>query len=241
MRDNFTTTILIPGTWKDKKDIIVAFASRKKYLFLGFLLMDIETKTKFTAGFRQDWSSEEYETEFASLFPNQPKEQASLSINSVFIIEAGTGCLEQLNELCDAISEVLQTGGYGVRIVNSGKVISRKAWEELSFSNQTLFELFVSVYSKDKGILTCGMSNFGKRDIFVPLTPDDEGINFPLSYACYVVNEQPEIKEGETFSLAKNEPVFKIFEMEDELREPEHPYYNPYGLWRVWPQEWLDT
>lgn len=107
------------------------------------------------------------------------------------------------------------------------------------FSPHTLFELFVSFYPIEKGILTCGMSNFGKRDVLVPLTPDEESINFILSYAWYVINEQPEIKAGETFSLSKDAPIFKILEETDDIHEPELPLYNPYGLWKLWPEEWL--
>lgn len=240
MNEHFKTTVLIPGHWKDRKEIVVALPSRKKYLFAGPILMDIRTQTAFTACLSQNWGDEDYFAEFARSFSQQFAGETPLPINSVFVIEAETGSFQQLEKLCDAISELLEIGGYGVKIANSGKLIARKAWEGLSFSSQTLFELFVSAYHTDKEILTCGMSNFGKRDIFVPLTPDDEGINFTLSYAWYVLNEKPEIKAGETFSLSRNDPVFKIFEEEDDMRGSDHPYYNPYGIWKLWPQEWLE-
>ena len=221
--------------------IITAFASRNEYLFLGLILMHIKTQVSFTAALIQDYVYEEYLTEFPSLFRDQHTEQTSSPINSVFIIEAEAGSFQKLKKLCNAISEVFQIGGYGVKIENSGKFISRECWEGLSFSSQTLFELFVSVYPTDTGIITCGMGNFGKRDVFVPLKPDDDAINFILTYAWYILNERPEINEGETFSLSKNSPSFKIFESEDQMREAEHPFYNPYGIWKMWPQEWLDS
>jgi Domain of unknown function (DUF4261) len=238
LKNAFKTTLLIPGNWKDIKDFIVSLANGNNYLFVGFLLMKLETRETFPAELSQDWSAEEYLTEFAPLFPNQPLEQP-FPIHSVFMIEADTGSLQQLEKLCDIISEVLRIGGYGVKIVNSGKVIPRNIWEGLSYNSQTLFELFISIYPVDKGIRTCGMSNFGKRDVFVPLKPDDEGIEFILSYAWYIISEQAVVQEGETFSSSNDAPIFKIFEAEDD-NEPEHPFYNPFGLWKVWPQEWLE-
>ncbi|MBY0273413.1 MAG: DUF4261 domain-containing protein [Alphaproteobacteria bacterium] len=241
MNDKFNTAALIPGPWTDKTDLSAALMTRKKYLFAGLLLMDIKTHETFTAELKQDWSAEDYFAEFAPLLSDQDTEMAYPPAESLFIIEAETGSFQELQRLCDAVTEILKIGGYGVKLINSGKVVSQKVWGTLSFSAQTLFELFVSIYPVEKGILTCGMSNFGKRDVFVPLILDDEGENFILSYAWYIVNEQPEIKAGETFSLLKNSPVFKIFEEEDDMRGPEHPFYNPYGLWKVWPQEWLEN
>lgn len=244
MNEQFRTTILIPGPWKSWKDFGPSLAGRGNYIHLGSPTMGILSKVKTEISFRAyldpQWSQEDYSNQFAELFPKEAQDGLPLPIHSVFIIEAEGESFQQLEQLCDAISEVLKIGGYGVKIPNSGKTITQKEWEGYSFCPDTFFRIFVSVYDTGNGILTCGMSNFGQRDAFVPLTYDDEGIDFIVSYAWYIVNEQPTIKDRQTFSLSEDDPTFRIFEAEDDMREAEHPFYNPYGLWKVWPQEWID-
>ena len=98
----------------------------------------------------------------------------------------------------------------------------------------------MSVYEIDEGMITCGMRNFGQRDVTVPLKLDNEGLDFIRSFTWYVVNEQPKIRDGDTFSSSEKEPLFKIFE-KDDLRDSEYLLHNPYGLWQVVPQEYLDN
>jgi len=245
MNEQFHTTILIPGPWKSWKDFGLPLAARGNYIHMGSptmgILSKVKTEISFKAYLDPHGSQEEYSDHFAPLFPKEMQDRLPLPIHSVFIIEAEGGSFQQMEQLCAAITEVLKIGGYGLKIPNSGKIITREEWEGYSFSPDTFFRTFVSVYDTGNGgILTCGMSNFGQRDVFVPLTFDDQGIDFIVSYAWFIVYDQPIIKDQQTFSLSEDSPSFRIFEAEDDMREADHPFHNPYGLWKVWPQEWLD-
>ena len=241
MSPNRKVDILIPGNWHDKRDLGGRLASAEKCLFLGMVLRDLKTSTHYTAWVTQDWTRQNYCEEFPELALGKTEDpQRGDSIPSVFVIESEVGSVEQLKILCKVISALLEVGGLGVKITNCGKVISKEVWQKLSFCPQTLFEIFVSICHTEKGVFSCGMSNFGSRDVFAPLTKDADSIGLIQSFAWYVLQERPVIKDGETFSLHPESPNFKILESTDEVnRGTDHPFYNPLGFWKLWPLEWL--
>ena len=240
----YSTKILIPGLWETYSDCVIKIAQGKKYLFAYKILMSIEKKISYSSWLSDDWSPNDYQEEFPQFFlRGVPHCEADSPIKSLFVIDAKLETWQDLENLHQAVSGVLEAGGLGVKILNSSKVISAEGWKNLNFTLEEAFELFVSVYETDKGTITCGMSNFGHKDILVPLSLDEDALTLVRTFAWYLIDEKAKINDGETFSLPEEEaPLFKIFSSDDDVRvEENHRFFNPYGLWKLWPLEWLNT
>ncbi len=230
------TVILIAGTWENELVFAQLLAKNHKYLFAGKILMDFRSKQSYKAGF--DW---EYDREILGVnSENLPKKPSHMK--SVFMIEGKANSLEDLNSFCEVISEIIKIGGADVKIFNCEReiVFSADEWGELSFNKNVIFDIFVSNSYSKQGTWTWGMNNFSQKDIFTPLEFDEDAKNLVLSFAWWIINENPKIESGETFSLDSSSPVFVILDMpNDETINKETFSHNPLGFWKLYPQEWL--
>ena len=233
------TTIWVPGNWTDRNEIVTRVAQTAEYLFIGPLMKDLATHDFFKVDvFTPDWTEKDAFACFnvARSNPITTKDLALTCTTPIFSLACETGSIESIEKLVKAATFLLKLGGIGLKILNGGSFLTREEWDSNSFPDlQAIFDAFVLIYSNAQGVFSCGMHNFGLRDVFVPLENDKDSNYLIRSFAWYVLNEKPIINSGEIFSLGPDDPYFKVLETSDNFFPIDHPYHNPYGSWKLCP------
>lgn len=222
------TLITIPGNWKDYEDMVRNFIANS----IRNMMFD------------QGSFVEKFLEEHPDIFNNKKLEIEA--INSVLIFCVELRHLNDVMELCEAISVILSTGGEVITMRNCCRNIvwPRVIWKLFDFDKGCIFDLFISVSKSKGGVITCGMENFSLKDVFIPLAFDEDSESQAMAFAYYIFNENPNISSGHTFSVDKNSPVFLIQDTQRDIRERKTSdedsasddcidYYNEKGLWKL--------
>ena len=78
------------------------------------------------------------------------------------------------------------------------------------------------------------MQAFALPDVIIQgeIEPETAG-DLLNDFNLYNIVEQPKLKDGDTISFTENSPVYQLSYYTDYRYEPEDPFYNPCGLWKL--------
>lgn len=235
----------VPGPWPERKDLTEALvrAHGGRYLFAGLVFMDTETQRSC----RLDWVGPDermrlaFELAGQGRIPEAELDAIEAHESTVYLLFDDPG-YETVRTAAGFIRALLQAGGLGGKVENSGVAHPRERWMEKGASEDPfdIYALFVQLVGGDEIVYSCGMHNFGLPDAAIPAEAME------LEDAAYLVNvfnlyqiaENPSLDDGATFSTDEDAPRFRLSRAPyPDDYDPGEPLYNPHGLWLIRPAD----
>lgn len=239
--------LCIPGQWEDRADFLqrVIEASDGEYLFAGGVLMHVPTRHVFELEFEA--RDERMAAAFAAAGAHwrATADMARIDAHrSVAYLLGYGGSVPNVEALMLAARALLDAGGVGVKIENSGLAHAPGTWRTLCAQSALAgpYRAFVVVVTGagdeegSAGACSCGMHAFGLRDVLVLDDDVAAAARVAQSFSSYLFIERPDIRAGQTFSADHGAPVYRIASGAGVDYGPDSPYSNPYGIWRLAPR-----
>lgn len=80
------------------------------------------------------------------------------------------------------------------------------------------------------------MHNLGLRDAIVENDGDTAGaVELLRVFTRYLFTESPTIHAGQTFSVAQDEPAYRLLDDAGPAYDADSLFANPFGFWRLVP------
>jgi hypothetical protein len=169
-----------------------------------------------------------------------PEDLSQLAAHTfVLYLVAPGGSRKRAEAAMATAGGLLRAGGLAVKVESAGVAHSRGTWLEL-VEDRHLFSahhaLVVVVTGRDP-VYSCGMHNLGLRDSIVAAGDADDPPALLRAFNFYQFTENPTLREGETFRVARGAPAYRLFKEPCTLYEGDPLFTNPYGMWRLRPKD----
>ncbi len=231
--------LCIPGPWTDTTELIRSLIERDSgYLFAGRILMCAQTR--FSCELVFEGPDERMPHAFRAAAPHwrdTPEMEAVDGHRSVVYLVGSGGSHENATSLMEAGAALVRAGGLGVKVESTGLAHTPAAWLDhcehlhLFFAHRALV-----LYLTGEPVSSCGMHNLGLRDAVTDGQDDmAAAVELLRAFTHYLYAEEPEIRAGQTFSVARDAPGYRIEETQDQPYGPDSLFHNPYGFWRLVP------
>lgn len=232
--------LCIPGPWKDRTEFLQTVVEQNKgsYIFVGNILLNMETQESFQLELyeKDDRLAEAFRH---ALGPNASEETiGSIAQHNIvaYLIGPG-GNFEAASSIAKAAKALLGAGGLGVKVETAGTAFSPNKWEEFTEKGSPvdLYNMYVidAIGNATDLLYSCGMHNLGLKDTIIRGLAFQEAYQVLSTFNYYLLLEKPEIEENQTFSIAKDAPVFSIQEETDQPNKGEELFENPFGMWSL--------
>jgi len=231
----------IPGKWKDRTDIVTSIVQHSGgYLFAGKVLMHVESKTSFELDTYDHDPDLAEKVRWGGMGQIPEEDLAALEEHTftLYLLSYETG-RETVERMMDAAVALLDAGGLVVKIENAGFSVSAATWRQHASlkAAYSLFRSMITLVTADGQHFTCGMGAFDLPDCTVLGCDLQTAFETTIEFCCYVMDEAPQLAEGNTFSIAEGAPRFRL-SFEDYTHYPEgDPFHNPHGQWVLTPVE----
>jgi hypothetical protein len=153
----------------------------------------------------------------------------------VYLLGAG-GSRERTEPMMLAGAALIRAGGFGVKVESAGIAHSPSDW--LRFCDLgylfSAHRAFV-IYGTGDETYSCGMHNLGLRDAIVAQEDASNPVELLQTFTRYLFTESPAIKDGQTFSVARGAPGYRLRDDPGIAYEEGSFFSNPYGAWRLVP------
>ncbi len=228
----------IPGPWPDAARAMAALnASSPGFRLAGDRFTEVASRAAF------EIEVYPYDPRLAQAFEIAgegrfvPAELAEIGRHrsTIYLVGRG-GSVECVRAAVRTAVAVLDAGGIAVKIESTGKAHTAAYWRETAVSSQLsrLYGAMVVLVGGEDFFYSCGMHNLGLPDATVSSALGRAGGAHVLNnFHFYQLAEGPVIKSGHTFQIGADEPVFVVSLAECSLFEPDDPFHNPYGVWRL--------
>ncbi len=228
--------LCIPGPWATRSELVDAIAKKSEgYIYAGRIMMKMGTDTSCELIFEgpDERMLGAFEAAGAH-WKDTPEMDRIASHNSVVYIISEGGSVESAHDIMEAANGLLKAGGFAVKVESSGLAHPPQDWSEQCEYNY-LFKSHSSfvVYVTSNQVYSCGMHNFGMHDAIVDESASDNPAELLRVFTLYLLSEKPEIKAGQTFSVAPEAPVYRILEAESIEYGEDSLFNNPFGTWRL--------
>lgn len=235
------TVLCIPGSWKDRSEIVTAIASKNlgDFIFAGKTLFNLKTNIGFEIEIfdRDDRMKDLFK--YAGMVNMLSDEYLELIDRHVFVVYiiGETGDLQKAKSIAEAGLAVLKSGGIGIKVETSGKAFNKEHWTDLiiNYHESNLYKMFVQDSISDvKGTTySCGMHNLGFKDTIISGEKFQESVDLISTFGFYQLIDKPSIVSNQTFSSSADSPIFQIIEEENQPYKGHELFGNPFGMWRL--------
>lgn len=153
-----------------------------------------------------------------------------------YLVDEG-GSRARIEALMAAAAALINADGLGIKVDSSGLAHSPAQWIDLvsNIHLSSAYRAFV-VTVGDDAPYTCGMHNFGMKDVRLP-SGISNAANIASLFAWYLFSEEPDILPGHTFSVTSDAPKFRV----ENATAIEYPFgslfENKFGTWQLIPVE----
>ena len=232
------SVLCIPGPWKDQGAFAAALAETGRYLCVGDLLIDLQSKAAFNYRF------ENADTRMAQAFRaagpqiNEPLLKIIERHRSVLYLVSFELNLAGANAFMKAAASVLDAGGLAVKVETAGLAHSATQWHEFcgATHEHSAHQAFV-VYVSGAARYSCGMHNLGLFDAAFSASnaaqPSD-AVELLRNFNWYQMTEAPQLEAGQTFATQESGPFYQLALAASRFA-PTDPFYNPFGTWQLTP------
>ncbi len=228
--------ISIPIESKSRQEIASALLERygTDYLFMGRIFQS--TATNETCQISISAKSNDV-GEFAKQdkISHRTLEKVNRCPQIVYLTstEAGYQTCLMMNKFAKVF---LNIGGAAVNIESSAIAHESSVWLD-RYNSQDAFDiysLYVGLVEGNNSYFSCGMHNFGKADVSIPIGED-------IGLAIYVMNvfnyyrltESPILQDGHTFRPDIESPSYQLQLVEDNEYEASSLQHNSLGRWHL--------
>ncbi len=228
----------IPGPWTTHD----AFADALRHKSTGYA-MDDQGLFHIASGLRIQMSVTEHDDQIAGIFEDtgrlSKREIKAIQQHNVKVHITGPGgSVANARTMMDAASAIAKAGGAGVFVDNSGCAHGVDDWLKLAGDPQPggLYWAYVAVTAAPDEVWSCGMQCLGFRDASLPDPPPNRELaGFIVhNFLGYVYQSGMEIKDGDTLG-GETGAMFRAVHTECTRFEPDSPWFNPFGIWRLEP------
>lgn len=228
----------IPGIWKDREHFKKEMLRKGNgYIYMGNHIGKLEQPNQFIEvdmGEFNPYITEVIEFNGRGVLQKEDIENIKAHQSIIYLIgESGT--IENTLKMMDVASAVLEAGGIVVNVESSGRARSKQDWLEINKSRdiQKVFSAFIQMSRQDNTFFTSGMHCFGHRDLIASAenASTKEIATLFRIFCLYNLNENPKIRNGETFSISKDSPTYLLREAVCTLFDKDDLCFNPYGVW----------
>jgi len=230
--------LCVPGPWEDRSQFLKLLIERTQgaYLFAGQILMHVETNKAFTLEFES--RDERMSGAFAAAGHHWRDSEAMHLIDAhrsvAYLLGSGES-EKEIAALMLAAQALLDAGGLGVKVENTGVAHSPDSWKTMC-SGLHLFSPykgFVIVVTSSDEAYSCGMHCFGLHDVQVIDADGESALQVARTFSWYLYTERPSISAGQTFACDEHAPAYRISTGEGVDYEPDSMFKNPYGTWKL--------
>jgi len=237
------TIVGVPGPWADSSELVAAVARgcRGRYLYAGGLLADPERRVQAEVDLYERDARLRRAFQAAGAYSELgPGDLDAIDGHTTcaYLVDDGGGSLEAAGRMLRLASALLDAGGHAVKVESAGKVHSAGEWRVLDpASPLDLFKAFaILVGGAETGYYSCGMHNLGRPDAALPPGPDPVAAGRLLDgFLLYLLLEEPTLEDGQTFGLSADGPGYRVQLDPCVQFEPDDPFHNPFGVWRLDP------
>jgi hypothetical protein len=228
--------LCIPGPWADRTELVQSIVKHSGgYIFAGMVLMHLDTHQSYELEFCEQ--DKRMLSAFEAAGPhwkNTPEMELIASHKSVCYLISKGGSIESAHSIMNAACGLLNAGGYGVKVESSGLAHRPKDWIEQTQYNY-LFKSHSSyvVYILSEDAYSCGMHNFGLPDAIVDSNESENPCELLRVFTLYLLSESPVIKDGQTFSVDSESPIYRIKACAPINYGDDSLFNNPFGMWRL--------
>lgn len=230
--------LCIPGPWRERAQLSAALLdSRDGYAMIGHLLAHLPS------GFKCEFDFCEQDSRMQGAFEaSAPHWRDTLEIakicqhESVVYLVGEGGSRAAAEDMMRAAAALVRAGGLGVKVESAGLAHSPQAWLEF-VANIPFFSAHKAlvIYVTGEDVYSCGMHNLGLPEAIVTPSGDLPFADLLQEFTQYQFRESPVLLDGQTFSVAKDAPVYRIRTDVGVEYEEGSLYGNPYGCWRLVP------
>jgi hypothetical protein len=228
-------TLRIPGTWSDPEEFYSRLPRGCRCTAESLLLADgIEFELHALP------ADDDFPQIFASSCPKLPTDEERDEIDNFTVnicISGKCGSIEAAKQLMTGAAAILEAGGAGVFVDNSGLAHGATDWQSLNdgADDGGVYWAFVTTVRAEKELYSIGMHILGFRDAIIPRTDDEErdyrAIHSFLGYSAF---SGAQLSDGDMIRDAQL-PSFRVYAQPDDRIPENAPMFNPYGRWRMEP------
>ena len=234
------TILGIPGRWLSQQDLVRSVIQHTDgYIFAGQILMHTDSQTHFMLEVHEpdEKLAQAFHVASGGRIPTEELKQIETHTQCLYLVGDG-GSIERATQFLHAADALLAAGGLAVKVESAGKAFSAADWHELNADAGlgALLQAFVTYVGSEGNFYSCGMHNLGHPDCVIdaPVEPRDAAELMHM-FAGYLLMENPELHAAETFSIAPDTPAYRLLKDPCTRFDPDEPFYNPYGVWRLVP------
>lgn len=231
--------ICIPGPWRDRADFIgrvITTEPKSRFMFAGGILADVQQQDHVPLEFcdPDPQMAQAFETAGQGKLPQECLELIRQH-TAVVYLHFPIDLQEQRERVAKFTGVVRQAGGIAVKVESAGVAHTWETWD--SRLRGSMFDLYccaIVLVGDKHSFYSCGMHHFGLPECEVPsFMGAASGAGLINRFNSWRINDRPEIKSGETFSLSANEPPFRLELRPDNRHSPDTLFYNPHGVWFI--------
>ncbi len=231
--------LCIPGPWADRSEFlraVITLEPKGRYMFAGLVLADLVAKDHVPLEIHSADPHMAQAFKLAGQGRLPPEVMHSLQQHkSAAYLHFPADMASQRQRIVSFSQIIRSAGGIAVKVESSGVAHPWERWMDLL--GGTPFEQYsalVTLIGDERSYYSCGMHHFG--------LPECEVSNsFAVAEAADLMNrfnfwqaaENPALADGHTFSVAQEAPRFAMHRKPDTRHEPNHPSFNPHGVWQL--------
>ena len=230
------SVLCIPGPWKDHNAFIAAVADTGRYLCVGGMLMDLQSKAAFN--YRFEANDARMAPAFRAAGPQLPEgllKQIERHRSVLYLISFELN-LASANAFMRAAAAVLDAGGLAVKVETAGLAHTAAQWQEFcaAQAQHSVHQAFV-VYVSGAQSYSCGMHNLGLFDASLNVADvahAADAVEVLRAFNWYQVSETPQLESGQSFATQQAGPVYELGLASTRFM-PTDPFYNAFGTWQL--------
>jgi hypothetical protein len=229
----------IPGPWRSSQEVEASVRDATGGAWRiepdGWLI-------HVESGARYQLSHTPHDDEIAELFRDSGRmsdEDADrMATHPVKIhVSAPGGSVEAAMAIMEPARVLIEAGGYGVFVDNSGIAHPPDDWRKLTDSRDDggVYWAYVSTTDGDDEMFTTGMHCLGYRDAEMPRPPDPQaGAFFLNNFLGYCYQSGRTVIDGDSLNDLQG-PLFRAVHQPCTRYPAGTAFHNPYGVWRLEP------
>ena len=237
--------LCIPGSWRDRTEFITSLVERSDGSVLAAGKVILDTKS----GRSSEFEHFEHDDGIGEAFrygtlPTPVPEELLVKIDAHFsfvCLYSDADGLEPAMHLAELALSVAEAGGFAIRVEGSKRASSVDQWRDgirqaKEIHAAMLKDLFVwSLLSEPGRFYTVGVPFLGYPDVAVMTDDFDTAAETAHHFILYQLLEEPEMEDGQTFSVSEDSPKWRMF-WQRHLHEPDEPTIDfSRGMWRLEP------
>lgn len=156
------------------------------------------------------------------------------------LIELGFRLQDDVGRVVSVGRALRAAGGIAVRVESSGGASDWETWlDALERGGPVglLHAATVVVGEKGEGLFTCGMHAFDLPEAEIELADLDEAFEWVEMLCAFQIAERPALATGHTFQPNATRTRRRLERWPDGRHHPDDGRYNPYGCWRLVPDD----